>query len=102
MAADQFEINRQQKDRENREKPHVERVEPTERAVAHLGAANDQRLRDGTHNRSTAGDASLDVPGPVAVLVPDQGVAGQGKTNHQAEQAEAHPPVEFARGGIAL
>ena len=71
---------------QGRQEPDVQAVEPGQRLVAVVGAADHDLLEVRAEHRAPAHDVGRDLGRPVALLVPGEQVAGQAEAQGQ-EQA---------------
>ena len=68
--------------------------------MAVISPADDEALQRGPDDRSNGHDVRGDFCGPVTFLVPGQQVAGEREGQHEQQEAEAEPEVDFARGFV--
>ena len=76
----------------------MQREETRQRVMPVVAAAHDDLLQFRSDERGDRGDVRGDPRGPEALLVPGQQVTGQRERQHQHQQDDARPEVEFPRG----
>jgi hypothetical protein len=97
VADHQVKVQHQQQPQQRGENEHMHAVQPGDGVVPVAAAALDHPFQQRPDQGHGPGDAGLDQPGPVTLLIPGQAEAGDGKAHHQQQHHQPDDPVQLPR-----
>ena len=101
MAAEQENVPHQQGDHTGGKDAGVEREKTRQSVMPVIRPADDESLKRRADAGNDAQDVRCHFGGPVAFLIPGQQITGERKRQHELEQTEPEPEIDFSRGPVS-